>query len=390
MSKSLGDEEIEKRLQASPTLAAAENVRKLQSDGRPVFRFDVGEPDFETPQHVKDAAIEAIKNGFTHYTSAKGLPELRTAIASTYTGKGIAVKPEHVTVFPGSKFALYSALSLLIEAEDEVVIQDPAWPSYASIVTFLRGSPIFVPAPMKKHFVPTIESFQKIITKRTKAVIINSPGNPTGAIYPKQLIQDLKEVCEKRGIIVISDEIYSALVYDGKTAPSPLEDPQAGDTIVVSGFSKEFAMTGWRLGYAIASTRISDLLSRFMENTATCPTSFVQKAAISALTEPRDWFNVMLREYQVRRDTMIQGLKRIDGWECEIPEGAFYCFPRTTFNNTRASEKAILEKKRVSVVAGAHFGTTGEGHIRLSYATSIDKIREGMALLKQYVDGASE
>jgi aspartate aminotransferase len=377
--------EIEARLQPSPTLAAAEMVRELQSDGKPVFRFDIGEPDFDTPQHVKDAALEAIRSGYTHYTSAKGLPELRAAIANNYVAKGVPVKPENVAVFPGSKFALYAVLSLLTDPGDEVMIQDPSWPSYASMITFLHGLPIFVPAPLEQHFVPTIHSFQERVTDRTKAVIINSPGNPTGAVYPRCLMSELRELCEQRRPVLISDEIYSALVYNGQ-APSPLEDPESDGVIVASGFSKEFAMTGWRLGYTVASRRVTDLLVRFMENTATCPTSFVQKAAVAALTGPRDWFTEMLAEYRTRREAMIEGLSKITGWQCGMPEGAFYCFPRTNFKDTRLLEKMLLEKRRVSVVAGAYFGPSGEKHVRLSYTTSRKNIRDGIELIRQYVE----
>lgn len=378
--------EIEVRLHPSPTLAAAEAVRRLKSDGKPVFRFDVGEPDFDTPKHVKEAAIEAIRNGYTHYTSAKGLPELREAIANNYAAKGFPVKPENVAVFPGSKFALYAVLSLLTDPGDEVMIQDPSWPTYASMITFLHGSPIFVPATLEQHFVPTIQSFQEKMTDKTKAVIINSPGNPTGAVYPRRLMSDLRELCEQRRPVLISDEIYSALVYNGHKAPSPLKDPNSGQVIVVSGFSKEFAMTGWRLGYTVASKRVTDLLVRFLENTATCPTSFVQKAAVAALTGPRDWFSEMLAEYRTRREMMIEGLSKILGWQCIIPEGAFYCFSRTNFKDSRALERMLLQKERVSVVAGAHFGPNGERHIRLSFTCSLDNIREGMERIRQFAE----
>ena len=377
--------EVGARLQPSPTLAAAEAVRRLKLDGKPVFRFDVGEPDFDTPRHVKEAAIEAIKDGYTHYTSAKGLPELREAIANKYAAKGVPVKHENVAVFPGSKFALYAVLSLLTSPGDEVIVQDPSWPSYASMITFLRGSPKFVPATLEQHFVPTTQSFQEKVTGRTKAMIINSPGNPTGAVYPPRLMKDLRELCEERRTVLISDEIYSALVYNGQ-APSPLEDPESGNTIVVSGFSKEFAMTGWRLGYTLAPKRVTDLLVRFLENTVTCPTSFVQKAAVAALTGPRDWFSEMLAEYRTRRDTMIERLSKIPGWQCAIPDGAFYCFARTNFKDSRALESMLLQKERVSVVAGAHFGPSGERHIRLSFTCSLDNVREGMDRIRRFAE----
>jgi len=383
--KSFEINEVETRLQPSPTLAAADAVRRLKLDGKPVFRFDLGEPDFDTPKHVKEAAIDAIRRGYTHYTSAKGLPELREAIANKYAAKGVPVKPDNVAVFPGSKFALYSVLSLLTAPGDEVIVQDPSWPSYASMVTFLHGSPIFVPATLEQHFVPEIQSFQEKVTDRTRAVIMNSPGNPTGAVYPPPLVKDLRELCEERRSVLISDEIYSALVYDGQ-ASSPLEDPESGNTIVVSGFSKEFAMTGWRLGYTLASKRVTDLLVRFLENTVTCPTSFVQKAAVAALEGPRDWFREMLAEYRTRRDAMIEGLAKIPGCQYVIPEGAFYCFPRINFKDSRALVRMLLQKERVSVVAGAYFGPSGERHIRLSFTCSLDNVREGMERIRRFAE----
>jgi aspartate aminotransferase len=382
-------EKIDARLQASPTLGAAETVRRLESQGKSVVRFDIGEPDFDTPNHIKDAAIKAIKDGFTHYTSPRGLRELREALATSYAERGARVESEEVVFFPGSKFALFSSLSLLIDPGDEVILQDPSWPSYCSMITFLRGTPVHVPVDDDQRFVPTIDSFAEKITKRTRAIIVNSPGNPTGSVYPERLLKELLELCERHNIVLISDEIYSSLIYDGKTAPSPLQDPEAGTVIVVSGFSKEFAMTGWRLGYSIASERFTDLLVRVQENTTTCPTSFVQKAALAALTEPRDWFRDMLAEYRVRRDTMVREISKVTGWRCLNPDGAFYCFPRTNFEDSRAFENSLLDNKLVSVVAGAHFGQSGEGHIRLSYATSKENILRGMGLIRQYVDERS-
>jgi len=269
---------------------------------------------------------------------------------------------------------------------DEVIIPDPAWPSYASIITFLRGVPISVPTKSENQHVPAIESFLNRINDRTKAIIINSPNNPTGAVYPKKLVEELRDVCEDRKAVLISDEIYAAIVYDCARAPTPLSDPESASVIVIDGFSKEYAMTGWRLGYAVASTRFSELLGRFQENITTCPTSFVQKAALAALSEPREWFQDMLAEYKRRRDIMVRKINEIQGWECSRPEGAFYCFPRTNFNDSRALEERLLQTKHVSVVAGAHFGSSGEQHVRVSYTTSEQNIKTGVELIKQYVE----
>jgi aspartate aminotransferase len=377
---------IENRLQPSPTLRTAETARTLQSQGKKVIRFDIGEPDFDTPDHIRKAAVESINKGFTHYTSSKGILDLRAALAKEFTDRHVETKAENVVVFPGSKSALYASLSLLIEPDEKVIIPDPAWPSYASIITFLRGVPVSIPTKGESQFVPTIESFLERIDNKTKAVIINSPNNPTGAVYQRKLVEELRDLCEERKVVLVSDEIYASIVYDGERAPTPLADPESGSVIVISGFSKEYAMTGWRLDYAVASTRFAELLARFQENTTTCPTSFVQKAAVAALSDQREWFRDMLAEYRRRRDVMVRGINTIQGWECPNPGGAFYCFPRTNLKDSRALEAGLLYTKYVSVVAGAHCGSSGERHLRLPYAISEDSIEEGLGLIKQYVE----
>lgn len=222
------------------------------------------------------------------------------------------------------------------------------------------------------------------ITSKTKAVLVNSPSNPTGSTVPEREIARLLEECDKRGIPLILDRIYSALSYDGENSKVPAYDLEDGNLIIVSGFSKEFAMTGWRLGYSVASKNFTKLLCDFQENTTSCPASFVQKAAVAALTGPREWQTKMNSEYRERRDLMLQGIGQIPGWKCAPPPGAFYCFPSIPSSDSVSYSKNLLEEKYVSLIAGAHFGPSGEGHLRLSYTTSKDRIVEGMKRIKEF------
>lgn len=374
------------RLKPSPTIAAGEEVRKLLAKGSDVVRFDIGEPDFDTPEHIKQAGIDAINKGFTHYTSARGIPQLRDALIKDQGEKGIKMSQANAVFYPGSKIALYSVLALLVDQGDEVLIQDPLWPTYASIVEYLGGIPVPVgdwSDDGKDSFSP--EDFQKKINSKTRAVLINSPCNPTGSVVPGDRIEELLSICRSKQVPLVLDRIYSALTYDGVKDEIPEYDIEDGSLIVISGFSKEYAMTGWRLGYTIAPKSFTDLLVQFTDNTTTCPVSFVQSAAVAALTGPRDWQVKMNREYQDRRDAMVSGLNKIPGWKCASPKGAFYCFPVTSEKDSVSLSSRLLSKCLVSSVAGKYFGSRGEGHLRLSYTTSQDRIIEGMKRINEFV-----
>ena len=369
-------------------MGAAENVRKLLAEKQDVVRFDIGEPDFDTPSHISQAGIDAIKNGFTHYTSARGIPELQNALVADLKSKGLEAGKEHLIFYPGSKFSLYSIFSLLLDKGDEVVIQDPLWPTYASIVEYLGGKP--VPVNDWNEDNPSsfsVEDYASKITSRTKAVLLNSPCNPTGATVSARDTQKLLDACEERGVPLILDRIYSSLTYDGTADTLPSYDIERGNLIVVSGFSKEFAMTGWRLGYTVASRSFSKLLADYQENTTSCPASFVQKAAAVALSAPRDWQKKMNEEYAARRATMLRGISKIPGWKCAPPAGAFYCFARIDSSDSVAYAKDLLAQKLVSTVAGAYFGRSGESHLRLAFTTSQQRIEEGMERIRSFAEG---
>ena len=375
------------RLHGSATMAAAAAVQRAVQSGQDVVRFDIGEPDFDTPEHIREAGIDAIKKGFTHYTSARGIPELGSALVQSLRADGVDVKPSNITFYPGSKLGVYSVLSLLVGEGDEALIQDPVWPTYRTMVEYLGGTPTLVTAWEEKD--PSsfpVENFVGKFSERTKAVVVNSPCNPTGAIAGRDRLEELAEACDAKGIVLVLDRIYSALTYDREPEKAPAADFSKGNFVIASGFSKEFAMTGWRLGYAVASEGLTDLLVSVIDNTATCAAAFVQKAAVAALTGERSWQKKMNYEYRTRRDTMLEEIEKVPGWSCVRPPGAFYCFPRVGRSDSASLSDALLKEARVSSVAGAHFGPSGEGHLRLSYTTSEERIVEGMRRIREFVE----
>jgi len=374
-------------LRPSATMAAAARVTEAIRSGKDIVRFDIGEPDFDTPDHIRAAAIDAIRKGFTHYTSARGIPELGAALAQSLRPDGMELGQENLAFYPGSKLGVYSLLSLLVGDGDEALIQDPVWPTYASIVEYLGGSPSPVKAwdEANPDSFP-VESFVAKMTPRTKVVVINSPCNPTGSVATKKALEELEEACGSKGIVLVLDRIYSAITCEGGPAGAPSADPEKGNFVVVSGFSKEFAMTGWRLGYTVASKELTDLLVKVIDNTSTCASAFVQKAAVAGLTGERSWQKKMNDEYRARRDIMLSEISRVPGWSCTRPAGAFYCFANIGSPDSVSLSDGLLREARVSSVAGGHFGPSGEGHIRLSYTTSRDRIVEGMGRIRRYVE----
>lgn len=372
-------------------MGTAENVRKLLTQRKDIVRFDIGEPDFDTPAHISKAGIDAINSGFTHYTSSRGIPELQSAMVEDLKRKGIDATPDQLIFYPGSKFSAFSVFSLLLNEGDEVIIQDPLWPTYSTIIEFLGGKPVHVKnwnEDDPKDF--SLDIFRAKFSDKTKAVLLNSPCNPTGATASNDDTQDLLELCDSKDVPLILDTIYSALTFDGTNDELPTYNLEKGNLIVVSGFSKEFAMTGWRLGYTVASKEFSKLLADYQENTTSCPSSFVQKAAAVALNSPRDWQKKMNEEYLRRRDAMIKAISKIPGWKCSPPPGAFYCFARINSNDSIKYAKTLLEEKLVSTVAGAYFGESGESHLRLAFTTSLPRINEGMERIRAFVEERSD
>lgn len=378
-----------RNLHGSPTVAAAEAVRAALRSNQDIVRFDIGEPDFDTPAHIREAGIEAIRSGFTHYTSARGIPELGEALAHNLKGAGLDVTPANLTFYPGSKLALFSVLSLLVDPGDEALIQNPVWPTYRSIVEYLGGTPVEVRTWSDDD--PGYFSVGDIVSRmtlKTRVVVINSPCNPTGGIVGERKLEELAKACDAKGIVLVLDRIYSALTFDGPPDRVPHVNIEGANFVVISGFSKEFAMTGWRLGYTVAAKGFTDMLVRIQENTSTCAASFVQKAGVAALTGERSWQRRMNDEYRSRRDTMVAEIAKIPGWSCATPPGAFYCFPKVGPGDSSALSDSLLRVAGVSSVAGAHFGTAGEGHLRLSYTTTRERIVEGVSRIRRFVESS--
>ena len=372
----------------SGTIGMLEKANALAKKGKKVLRMEAGEPDFDTPAHIKEAACQAIKEGFTHYTSSRGIPELRQAISEDLLKRGIEADPEsEILVTPGAKHAIYCACLATLNAGDEVLVLSPTWPTFYVCIQAAEAKPIEVPTG--RGYSLNEDELKERITNRTKMILVNSPNNPTGGALDKRDIKTIAEIALDHDLLVLSDEIYNRIVYDGFNPVSAASLERMKDrTLFVNGFSKTYAMTGWRLGYVVADKEIVGAMQRIQQATTTCPASFVQKAGVAALKGSQDCVEDMVKEYDARRKIIVKKLNEILGVKCSLPKGAFYAFP--SFYGFKKSSKEIVEglliKEGVCATAGSAFGAFGEGHIRFSYATSRAVISEAMDKLKSYVE----
>ncbi len=378
------------RIQPSPTMAMAARAKALAAQGVNVIDFGVGEPDFDTPEPIKEAAIAAIRAGFTKYTPPSGTDELKRAISARLeSDRGLQYEPKEIVVSCGAKHTLYNLAQALFEEGDEVIIPAPYWVSYPDQVLLNDARPVFVPTSAETGFVLDPARLQAAITPRTKALILNSPSNPTGAGYTRGQLERIAEVALRHRLIVISDEIYGQIVYDGfrHVSIASLSPEMKANTVVVDGVSKTYAMTGWRIGYAAGPAALITAVATMQSQSTSNPASISQKAAVAALTGPRTSIDKMVTEFAARRTEMVDRLSAMPGVTCFRPQGAFYAFPHvasyygkhagsTTIKGSDDLATYLLEEARIAVVAGAGFGA--DGHIRLSYATSLDKIRTGL------------
>ncbi len=382
------------RIQPSPTLAMAARAKALAAQGIDVIDFGVGEPDFDTPDTIKDAAIAAIRAGFTKYTPPSGTEELKQAIVARLAAdRGLQYKTNEIVVSCGAKHTLYNLAQALFEEGDEVIIPAPYWVSYPDQALLNDATPVFVTTTAAEGFILDPKRLEAAITPRTKALILNSPSNPTGAGYTRAQLEALAEVVLRRGLIVISDEIYGEIVYDGfrHVSIASLSPEIKARTIVVDGVSKTYAMTGWRIGYAAGPAAVMAAVATMQSQSTSNPASISQKAAVAALTGPRASVDRMVAEFAGRRNEMVQRLSAIPGVTCFRPQGAFYAFPHvaayygkradsTTITDSNALATYLLDEARIAAVAGAGFGA--DGHVRLSYATSMEKIQAGLDRMK--------
>lgn len=357
-------------------------AKALEAQGKEIIHLEIGEPDFDTPRNIIEAAIKALNSGYTHYTPAPGLMEVRQAIAEYATRqKGVPYTAEEVVVTPGGKPIMFFSILALVDPGDEVIYPNPGFPIYESVIKFVGGKPVPLPIREENDFRLDVEELARLITPRTKMIIINSPANPTGGVLTREDVERIAELVRGRNIIVLSDEIYDRIVYDGARPVSIASLPGMKDwTIILDGFSKTYAMTGWRLGYGLMHKELAARVAQLMVNSNSCTAAFVQIAGIEALTGPQDAAYAMVAEFKRRRDVIVEGLNSIPGITCKKPAGSFYVFPNVKSFGRPSKEIAdfLLEEAGVAVLGGTAFGEYGEGYLRLSYANSVENIQKAL------------
>ncbi len=375
-----------KGIPPSSTLKVLGLAKELERQGKDIIHMEVGEPDFDTPAHIKRAAEEALARGMTKYTPSAGLPELREAITEHLATKGITTTTKNVIVTPGAKHAIFCAMVAALDPGDEVIIPSPCW-TYEPMVLAVGAKPVFVEATQADEFKVRAEKMQEALTKKTKMILINYPNNPTGAVMQRGDLQSIVDLAIEHDLWVLSDEIYDCLVYEGKHV-SVLSLPNTAErTIYVNGFSKAYAMTGWRLGYAVAPAELIAEMNKVQQASTSCVAGFVQAAGVAALRGPQDCVREMRDEYRKRRDAIVGGLNSIEGFECAKPAGAFYAFPSIKKLGVSSLSlcEFLLREAGVAVVQGSGFGPYGEGHVRFSYATSMENIEKAIDRTKESV-----
>ena len=361
------------RLGTESAFEVLARARALERQGREIVHLEIGEPDFDTPQHIKDAAKSALDAGATHYGPSAGLPELREAIARHISRtRAIRVSPEEVVVTPGAKPIMFFVIMALAGHGDEVIYPNPGFPIYESVINFVGATPVAIPLREETGFGFDLPIFERSVSSRTKLIIINSPENPTGGVLEHAQLERIAAIAAERRIPILTDEIYRDFLYDG-TFESITAMPGLGDlTILLDGFSKSFAMTGWRLGYGVMPRDLAEHVTRLMVNSASCTASFVQLAGIAALEGDQAPVARMVAEFKRRRDRFVDGLNQLPGVKCVKPRGAFYAFPNVTGTGRSSAEVAerLMTEAGVACLSGSAFGAHGEGYLRFSYANS--------------------
>ena len=348
-------------------------ARALEATGRSVVHLEIGEPDFDTPAHIKDAAKRALDAGATHYGPSAGLPELREAIAKhTAETRGVPVSPEQVVVTPGAKPIMFFTIMALVGRGDEVIYPNPGFPIYESVINFVGGVPVPIPLREDSDFGFDLALFEQRVSSRTKLIIVNSPENPTGGVLDRGQVERIARIAADRDVPVLTDEIYRQFLYEGEFVSFYAQPGMHARSILLDGFSKSYAMTGWRLGYGVMPADLAEHVTRLMVNSNSCTASFVQLAGVAALQGDHTPVTRMVAEFKRRRDLLVDGLNRLPGVTCKRPRGAFYVFPNITRTRRKSSEVAerLLQEAGVAVLSGTAFGAHGEGYLRISYANS--------------------
>lgn len=382
----------------SLTLAIDSKLKQMISEGIKVYGFGAGEPDFDTPEYIRKAAIEAINNGFTRYTAAQGTLDLRKAICAKLDREnGIKYNPNEIVVSSGAKHSLSNAFAAILNPGDEVIVPVPYWVSYTEIIKLNSGVPVLINTKAENGFKMTKEEMERAITDKTKAVLLNTPNNPTGSVYNKEELMALAETAINNNMYIVSDEIYERLTYDGveHVSIASFSEDIRNITILINGMSKAYAMTGWRLGYAASNEKVIKAMSSVQSHAVSHPSSITQYASTAALNGPQDDVKVMISEFEKRRNYMYEKINTIKYLSCSKPQGAFYVYVNISeligaeldgikLNSSTDLSMVLLEKANVAVIPGAAFGT--DSYIRLSYATSMDTIVKGLDILEDFLD----
>jgi aspartate aminotransferase len=376
------------RLGTETAFEVLAKARALEAQGRKVVHLEIGEPDFDTPANIIEAATKALQTGYTHYTPSAGIPQFRKAIAEEVANsRDIEVHPDQVVVTPGGKPIMFFVILALCEEGDEVIYPNPGFPIYESMINFVGATPVPIPLRMEKAFSFDVKEFESLVTDRTKLIILNSPQNPTGGVLSHQDLAAVAEIALARDIVVMSDEIYSRILYEGQFVSITSIPGMAERTIILDGFSKTYAMTGWRLGYGVMPLELAPHITRLMTNSNSCTAAFAQMAGIEGLTGPQDDSYKMVEAFRQRRDVIVDGLNDIPGFKCLKPKGAFYVFPNIegTGKKSKFLEEYLLQEGGVATLSGTSFGKYGEGFLRLSYANSIENIKQALEWIKEAV-----
>jgi aspartate/methionine/tyrosine aminotransferase len=368
------------------------HAKQLEAQGRTIRHLEIGEPDFGTPDNIVEAAVSAINAGYTHYTPASGILEVREAVADFVTERrGIEVDARDVVLVPGTKNAIHFTLLACVEPGEEVIVPDPGYPAYESLARFVGGVPVPIRLREDRGFRMDLDELASLVTPRTRVLIINTPQNPTGGVLTAEDIEFIADLVRERDLVLISDEIYSQIVY-GFEHVSPLAQPGMRErTVLIDGLSKAYAMCGWRLGFAVAPRELAQKMDALMINTSSCAAAFTQMATIEALQAPDSDRSVhtMVAEFQRRRDLVVEALNNIPGFRCVLPQGAFYAFPNITGTGLNEVELAhrLLDEAGVALLPGTAFGAGGAGFLRLAYTQSVDTLEAALTTIGEFVGG---
>jgi aspartate aminotransferase len=377
------------RLGTETAFVVLAKAKELEKKGMEVIHLEIGEPDFDTPRNIIDEGISALNNHWTHYGPAAGQPELRQAIADEIAAtRGIKVGPEHVVVTPGGKPVMFFVIMALVNEDEEVIYPNPGFPIYESVINFIGAKPMPIMLREENQFRLDVEELRSLVTPKTRMIILNSPHNPTGSVLTKSDLEEIAKIAIKNDIYILSDEIYSRIIYSGAHHSISTFPGMQERTVILDGYSKTYAMTGWRLGYGVMPADLATQVAKLQTNCNSCTASFTQRAGIEAIKGDQKEVGKMVAEFHRRRDVIVAGLNKIKGFECQNPDGAFYVFPNIKKLGLTSAVLAdrLLNEAGVALLSGTSFGAFGEGYIRFSYANSVENINKALAKITDFVN----